>query len=93
MSGHTKGPWEACGHLIRTARTADDRRGIGIGEAFVTNPNRADDARLMAASTDLLEAAKAAWNCIGELPPTQARVEVAQMLHAVIEKADPEWTA
>lgn len=33
-------------------------------------------------------AAKAALNCIGELPPTQARVEVAQMLQAAIESAE-----
>lgn len=36
---------------------------------------------------DLLEAAQAAWNCIAELAPTQARVEVAQLLQAAIEKA------
>lgn len=33
----------------------------------------------------LTEAAQAAWNCVAELPPTQARVEVAQMLQAVLE--------
>lgn len=48
------------------------------------------DARLLAASPDLLAAAQAAWNCIGELPPTQVRVEVAQMLQAAIEKATGE---
>jgi len=35
----------------------------------------------------LLAAAKAAWNCIGELPPTQARVEVAMLLQAAIADA------
>lgn len=38
-------------------------------------------------AADLLQAAQAAWNCIGELQPTQARVEVAQMLQAAIERA------
>lgn len=36
----------------------------------------------------LREAAQAALNCISELPPTQARVEVAQMLQAAIENAE-----
>lgn len=36
----------------------------------------------------LLDAAKAALNCIGELPPTQVRVEVALMLKAAIESAE-----
>jgi hypothetical protein len=45
------------------------------------------DARLIATAPDLLAAAQAAWNCIGELPPTQARVEVGQMLCAAIKKA------
>jgi hypothetical protein len=45
------------------------------------------NARLIAAAPELLQAAQAAWNCISELPPTQARVEVAQMLQAAVEKA------
>ena len=47
-------------------------------------------ARLISAAPDLLEASHAAWNCICELPPTQARVEVAQMLQAAIAKATGE---
>jgi len=50
----------------------------------------AANARLISAAPDLLEAAQAAWNCIGELPPTQVRVEVTQMLQAAIEKATGE---
>lgn len=36
----------------------------------------------------LRDAAQAALNCISELPPTQARVEVVQMLQAAIESAE-----
>lgn len=39
-----------------------------------------ESMRMLSAAPKLLEAAHAAWNCISELPPTQARVEVAQML-------------
>ncbi len=45
------------------------------------------NARLIAAAPDLYEAAEAAMQCIGELPPTQARVEVVQMLQAALSKA------
>jgi len=50
----------------------------------------AANCRLIAAAPDLLEASHAAWSCICELPPTQARVEVAQMLQAAIENATGE---
>lgn len=45
------------------------------------------DARLIAASPDLMDAARAAMICIGELSPTQARVETMQALQAAVEKA------
>lgn len=48
------------------------------------------DMRLMAAAPDLLEATQAAWNCIAELPATQARSEVVQLLQSAIEKAISE---
>lgn len=46
--------------------------------------------RLIAAAPDLLEAAQAAWNCIAELAPTQARAEVVRLLQAAVEKATGE---
>lgn len=45
------------------------------------------DMRLIEAAPALLAACEAAWNCIGELSPTQARVEVGQMLQAAIAAA------
>ena len=48
------------------------------------------NATLASSAPDLFNACEAAWNCIGELPPTQARVEVAQMLCAAIAKARGE---
>lgn len=53
-------------------------------------PGPAANAKLIAAAPELLAAARAAWNCIGELPPTQARVEVGAMLTAAIAKATGE---
>ena len=49
-----------------------------------------DRARLFAAAQDLYEAAQAAMQCIGELSPTQARVEVAQLLQSALRKATGE---
>ncbi len=59
--------------------------GLLMYDEEMTNAN----ARLMAASPALLAACEAAWNCIAELSPTQARVEVAQMLQAALAKAKP----
>lgn len=62
----------------------------GVLAKLVWGQEGAANARLMAASPELLAAAQAAWNCIAELSPTQARVEVAQMLRAAIAKAGGE---
>jgi hypothetical protein len=59
----------------------------GHGDARLTDATVAAKWRVMNAAPQLLEAAQAAWNCIAELPPTQARVEVAQLLQAAIEQA------
>lgn len=50
--------------MLAVIREHDDAESMG-------------NALLIAAAPDLLDAAKAAWNCIAELAPTQARVEVA----------------
>lgn len=81
---HTPGPWKAV--------PSPHGRGykcvqIGKDESYTTLEMLPADADLAAAAPDLLAAAQAAWNCIAELSPTQARVEVAQMLQAAIKKA------
>lgn len=48
------------------------------------------DMRLIEAAPDLLAACEAAWNCIAELPTTQARVEVGMILNLAIAKAKGE---
>jgi hypothetical protein len=87
---HTPGPWNSeraessecfdvkceCGFFVATCH--DGVRSESNAEA---------NARLIAAAPELLEAAQAAWNCIAELSPTQARVEVALMLQEAVEKA------
>lgn len=92
---HTRGPLFAvrakrCGdYAVKDAQNNivaecyEDIRRAGESAAAEAAAN----AMLYAAGPDLLDAAQAAWNCIAELPPTQARVEVAQMLQAAIEKA------
>ena len=85
---YTPGPWLPTVHLdvITEDGSPIARRASTRGKYEYEEAN----ARLIAAAPDLLEASQAAWNCIGELPPTQARVEVAQMLQAAIEKATGE---
>jgi hypothetical protein len=48
------------------------------------------NAHLIAAAPELAEACKAAWNCISELPASQARVEAVLMLRAALAKAKGE---
>lgn len=89
-SAHTQGPWVVIepspGAYLQIAQAGTfasvaELRGLAPEEEQVAN------AHLLAAAPKLLDAAQAAWNCIAELPPTQARVECAQMLQAVIEAA------
>lgn len=94
MSKHTPGPWLIdvanyhAGHIATV-----DHNGSVIEIWSETWPKLEDapaNARLIAAAPELLEAAQAAMNCIGELPPTQARIEVALMLTGAIAKAKGE---
>lgn len=53
---HTPGPWEAVSHLVRTCRTADGRGGFLVAECPANIGNRIEDAQLIAAAPDLLDA-------------------------------------
>ncbi len=57
------------------------------GDARVSVPAFNSGCQCVNAHDELLEAAQAAMQCIGELSPTQARVEVAQLLTAAIARA------
>ena len=90
----TRAPWTACqpgdygdydGNSIVVL--GDDLRvAVVLGGDEESKAN----ARLIASAPALLEAANAAMQCISELTPTQARVEVAQMLQNAIAKATGE---
>lgn len=92
---HTSGPWVADNNegfspwtiWSRMTPTGHGTPGPQVAQLAGDSAETDADAHLIAAAPELLEAAQAAWNCIGELPPTQARVEVAQLLQAAIEKA------
>jgi hypothetical protein len=97
----TPGPWRVDPAYAADVQTADGRLEICTAEAAgyqfsdgYDSPNCVTEAhanaRLIAAAPELVEACQAAWNCIAELHPTQARVEVGQMLIAVITKATGE---
>ncbi len=92
-SKHTPAPWWTTDSGVRDrggyiCHTLSAQRYPGQEERFARETEeRAANKALIAAAPDLLEAAQAAWNCIAELPPTQARVEVEQLLQAAIEKA------
>ena len=95
-AGHTPGPWVATGIGGPWEQRLSIRAaGWGCVAHVGVNPSlphwdlpQRSNARLIAAAPELLEACQAAWNCIAELSPTQARVEVAQLLQAAIEKAE-----
>lgn len=89
---HTPGPWELrrddMGGISPLIFPAGQNYPVASVTGYHANDGqRLPNAQLIAAAPELLEAAQAAWNCIGELPPTQARVEVAQLLQAAVEKA------
>ncbi len=56
MSASTTSKWEACGNLVRTARTASDLRGFLVAECPVNTGHSEQDATLIAAAPDMLEA-------------------------------------
>jgi hypothetical protein len=85
-TGHTPGPWVATPYGDVMPRGANYLVASCSSKSGMYRDYEAN-ARLIAAAPQLLEAAQAAWNCIAELPPTQARVEVALMLQESIAAA------
>ena len=55
-AAHTPGPWEAIGNLVRTCRKPDGRGGLLVAECPANIGNRIQDARLIAAAPDMLDA-------------------------------------
>lgn len=89
-SCHKIGPLQKYDGTATFACIYADRMRPGIDDQCADAIMLRATAHLIAAAPDLYEAAQVAWNCIAELSPTQARVEVAQMLQAAIEKATGE---
>lgn len=64
-AGHTLGPLEACGNLVRTQRNADGSGGHFVAEFYISSEHRNADAVLFVAAQDLLQAGIAvvdAWD-------------------------------
>ena len=91
------GPWWhiSSGHTVGGQPCIDGRQAVacvhGTGRATKAYAEMFEaNAHLISAAPELLDACEAAMQCIGELAPTQARVEVAQMLTCAIAKAKGE---
>ena len=93
---HTPGPWifysdtpstDPDWHIVTNASR---RRVVANVHIEPGNEMALANAHLIAAAPDLFAVANAAMQCIGELPPTQARAEVMQMLQSAIAKPTGE---
>ncbi|QQE08819.1 hypothetical protein IC580_22210, partial [Cupriavidus sp. ISTL7] len=87
----TPGPWAGNDGYAFVRTACPDQYAVaavyGQFGTAATDETAIANSRLIAAAPELFEAAAAAMQCIGELSPTQARVEVAQMLQSAIAKA------
>lgn len=89
---HTSGPWEACSNLVRTTRGPDGCGGFLIAECPANVGDRVENARLIAAAPDLLDALRA---CIADADGYEARTGRALVggwpakARAAIAKAAP----
>jgi hypothetical protein len=97
MSKHTPGPWETDRDNIHTGQIAIIHHCLNNNWVEVWSPNWPIDeaeqeanARLIAAAPEMLEALRAAWNCILDLPGTQAQVEATELVYNAIAKATGE---
>ena len=96
MSAHTPGPWRVAMYLggawTVTSSPLSEPRGGEIVEV-VYGPNGGTskaNASLIAAAPTLLDACEAAWNCVIELPPSNATSELVRMLADALARARGE---
>ena len=57
---HTAGPWEACGNLVRTVRGPGGEGGFLIAECPANLGDRIENALLIAAAPEMLDALRQA---------------------------------
>lgn len=84
---HTAGPWEAVSNLVRTARTPTGG-GFLVAECPANIGSRLEDARLIAAAPELLEAlTRLSAQCERLRLPGQRQTDAEANALAVIAKA------
>lgn len=84
---HTAGPWEAVSNLVRTARTPTGG-GFLVAECPANIGSRLEDARLIAAAPELLEAlTRLSDQCERLRLPGQRQTDAEANALAVISKA------
>lgn len=84
---HTAGPWEAVSNLVRTARTPTGG-GFLVAECPANIGSRLEDARLIAAAPELLEAlTRLSDQCERLRLPGQRQTDAEANALAVIAKA------
>ena len=81
---HTAGPWEAVSNLVRTARTPTGG-GFLVAECPANIGSRLEDARLIAAAPDMLEALINALALIELVMPIEG--DVTRKVRRAIAKA------
>ena len=84
---HTPGPWEAISNLVRTCRAPDGNGGFLIAECPPSIGDRLENARLIAAAPELLEAAIELKDVCNRPSAARTRAEAWRKLDKAIAKA------
>lgn len=91
QTAHTPTPWEACGNLVRTARTDVDPSGLLVCDCPANVGNRIEDAafivRACNAHDELVAAGKRYANAKIEGGPDAG----APLLHCLFDVLNPCW--
>lgn len=89
QTAHTPTPWEACGNLVRTARTDVDPSGLLVCDCPANVGNRIEDAafivRACNAHDDLVAALRAVDEELWSKPMSK---ETTEKVRAALAKAD-----